>query len=59
MTSGTPARRCYWPRGLNPKLVQEFLGHSEIGTTLNVYSHVLPEQRGETAARMDTLLGAG
>ncbi len=46
-------------QGLDPKLVQEFLGHSEIGTTLNVYSHVLPEQRGETAARMDALLGAG
>ena len=46
-------------QGFNPKLVQEYLGHSEIGTTLNVYSHVLPQQRDETAARMDALLGAG
>ena len=28
--------------GQHPKLVQERLGHSKIGTTLDVYSHVVP-----------------
>ena len=30
-------------QGVNPKVVQKLLGHSEIETTLGVYSHVLPE----------------
>ena len=25
-----------------PKVVQEILGHSEIGMTMNIYSHVMP-----------------
>ena len=28
--------------GIHPKIVQERLGHSDIGITLNIYSHVLP-----------------
>jgi integrase len=28
--------------GVNPKIVQERLGHSNISTTLNIYSHVTP-----------------
>jgi integrase len=27
-------------RGVNPKVVQELLGHSTIGTTMDIYSHV-------------------
>lgn len=30
-------------KGVNPKVVQKLLGHSDIQTTLGVYSHVLPE----------------
>jgi len=29
--------------GVNPKVVQKLLGHSDIETTLGTYSHVLPE----------------
>lgn len=29
-------------RGVNPKVVQELLGHSTITTTMNTYSHVVP-----------------
>lgn len=28
--------------GVHPKVVQEILGHSVIGMTLDIYSHVLP-----------------
>ena len=30
-------------KGVNPKVVQELLGHRDIETTLGIYSHVLPE----------------
>lgn len=28
---------------INPKIVSERLGHANVGTTLNIYSHVLPD----------------
>ena len=31
--------------GINPKIVQERLGHSKIETTLNIYSHVIPSMQ--------------
>jgi len=33
--------------GVNPKLIQELLGHSTISITLEVYSHVLPSMQQE------------
>jgi len=42
--------------GINPKVVQERLGHSDISLTLNTYSHVLPSLQEEAAAIMDDLL---
>jgi integrase len=33
--------------GVNPKIVQERLGHSNIGTTLDIYSHVTPTIQAE------------
>lgn len=30
-------------QGIHPRVVMEILGHSEIGTTMNIYGHVLPE----------------
>lgn len=44
--------------GVQPKVVAEMLGHSRVGVTLDVYSHVLPHLQDEAAARMDGLLGA-
>ena len=29
--------------GVNPKFVQELLGHVDVSLTLNVYSHMLPD----------------
>ena len=40
-------------RGVNPKIVQELLGHANISVTLDIYSHVLPDMQEEAAAAMD------
>ncbi|RKN79258.1 hypothetical protein [Paenibacillus ginsengarvi] len=36
-------------RNINPKVVKEILGHSDIRVTLDTYSHVLPSVHKETA----------
>ena len=41
--------------GINPKIVQERLGHSQISLTLDTYSHVLPTMQREAASRLDKL----
>lgn len=46
-------------QGVHPKLVSEMLGHADIGTTLNLYSHVTPAMHGQAAAAMDAILGTG
>ena len=38
---------------VHPKIVQERLGHSSIGITLDVYSHVLPNMQADAAATVD------
>jgi len=43
-------------QGVHPKVVQERLGHSEIGITLNIYSHVLPAMQEVAAEKMDELM---
>ena len=43
-------------QNVHPKIVSERLGHSAIGVTLDVYSHVLPAMQQEAAAKLDTLL---
>lgn len=42
--------------GVHPKVVQERLGHSQIGITLDIYSHVLPTMGLEAAAKLDGVL---
>ena len=44
-------------QGVNPKFVQELLGHADISMTLNVYSHVLPDMGDAAAGAMDYALG--
>ena len=39
--------------GVHPKVVQEILGHSTIGTTMNIYSHVLPSLHHDAMDDMD------
>ena len=39
--------------GVHPKVASERLGHSKIGITLDLYSHVLPGMQEDAAARVD------
>jgi len=43
-------------QGVPARVVMEILGHSEIGLTMNTYSHVIPGLRQDAAARMEDLL---
>ena len=42
--------------GEHPKVVQERLGHSTIGMTLDTYSHVLPGLQERVADKLSALL---
>jgi integrase len=44
-------------QGVNPKFVQELLGHAAISLTLNVYSHILRDMGDAAAGAMDAALG--
>lgn len=44
--------------GVHPKVASERLGHSRVGITLDLYSHVMPGMQEEAAARVDGLLRA-
>jgi integrase len=42
--------------GANPKAIQQFMGHSKIQTTFDVYGHLLPGSHDEVRKRMDAYL---
>ncbi|WP_084295934.1 tyrosine-type recombinase/integrase [Desulfitibacter alkalitolerans] len=42
-------------RGINPKVIQERLGHSTIGITLNLYSHLTPGMQEEASNMINDL----
>lgn len=42
--------------GVNPKVVQQRLGHSDVNITLNTYTHVLPEMDIEAAEKLDSII---
>ena len=44
-------------RGLSAKQVQEYLGHEQISTTLDMYVHLSPEGKKEAAVMMGDILG--
>ena len=44
--------------GIHPKIAQERLGHSSVGITLDLYSHVLPGMQEDAAAKVDAALRA-
>ncbi len=43
-------------QGVPARVVLEILGHSQIGITMNTYTHVIPELRKDAADRMESLL---
>jgi integrase len=44
--------------GVHPKVASERLGHSKVGITLDLYSHVLPNMQADAAAVVDGALRA-
>src|SRR5712691_1367992 len=42
-------------QGVHPKVVSERLGHSTVGITLDIYSHVIPGMQAEAALAFDRL----
>jgi integrase len=46
-------------QGVQPRVVMETLGHSQISLTLNTYAHVIPELQRDAAERMEEVLVAG
>jgi len=44
--------------GVSAKVISERLGHSKVGFTLDVYSHLLPGMQEEAASKVDTRLRA-
>lgn len=45
-------------QGVHPKVASERLGHSKIGITLDLYSHVLPGMQEDAVAKIDAALKA-
>lgn len=43
--------------GTAPRMVMEWLGHSQIGITMNIYAHVMPAAMQEAADKLAALLG--
>ena len=43
-------------QGVSPRVVMDLLGHSQIGLTMNTYSHVIPDLRRDAAQQMQDLL---
>ena len=43
-------------QGVNPKVVQERLGHSNISVTLDIYSHVVPGMQEFAVIQLDEVL---
>lgn len=44
--------------GVHPKIASERLGHSNIGITLDLYSHVMPGMQADAAEQVDVALQA-
>ena len=45
--------------GVPAKVIQEILGHSTIGMTMNIYSHVLPVMQKDATDKWDDFFGEG
>jgi integrase len=44
--------------GVHPKVASERLGHSKVGITLDLYSHVMPGMQDDAVAKVDAALRA-
>ena len=41
-----------WIQRLQPKVVSERLGHASVATTMDIYSHVIPELEDEAVKKV-------
>ena len=57
LKDGTTSATLLLPEGVNPKFVQELLGHADIKLTLGTYSHFLPSMGDQAANAMENALG--
>jgi len=52
-------KRCFWHHlnklGFSPKEIQVWLGHSDIKTTMNIYTHIDIGIKENMAAKIDGL----
>jgi integrase len=44
--------------GVNAKALSTFMGHANIGITLDLYGHLMPGSESEAAVMLDTYLAA-
>jgi integrase len=44
-------------RRLHPKVVSEMLGHTDVGITFDLYSHVTATMQHDAARNLDALFG--
>ena len=44
--------------GVHPKVASERLGHSRVGITLDLYSHVMPGMQEDAVAKVDAAFRA-
>jgi integrase len=54
----TPMRPHLLASGVHPKVASERSGHSKVGITLDLYSHVLPNMQTDAVALVDDALEA-
>jgi integrase len=48
----TFATRCF-EKGIKPKIVSRWLGHKKVEHTLNIYTHVMPDEEKQAIERLD------
>ena len=44
---------------VHPRVAMEVLGHSQMNTTVNIYSHVIQDAQRDAAAKIDAVFEAG
>ena len=54
--SGSKSATVMLIKGVHPKIVSERLGHSNISTAMDIYSHVIPGLQEEAANVVDEAL---
>lgn len=54
--AGDTSATLFINQGVHPKIISERLGHANIGTTMNIYGHVLAKADKEADNKFDEIL---